>query len=146
MKKIDNKLLVGSLEECGLPDLKIDALSMRVDTGAKTSSLHVDNIEEFERNGELWVSFDIHPDIYNVTTIVKREAKVNAQRHIKSSNATRQKRYVIDTRIELGDQSWVIDLTLTDRSEMSYLMLLGRQAMEGRLIVDPEKEYLLKQD
>ncbi|WP_250657044.1 ATP-dependent zinc protease [Alkalimarinus coralli] len=146
MRKIDDKLLVGSLEECGLPDLKIDALSIRVDTGAKTSSLHVDNIEEFERDGELWVSFDIHPDIHSVTTIVKREAKVKGQRQIKSSNATRQKRCVIDTRIQLGDKEWTIELTLTDRSEMSYLMLLGRQAMEGRLIVDPEKEYLLKQD
>ena len=144
MKKIDNKLLVGSLEECDLPDLHIKALNIRVDTGAQTSSLHVDNIEEFERNDELWVSFDIHPDIHDVKNIVKREAKVQDQRRIKSSNATRQKRYVIDTHIRLGDKEWVIELTLTDRSEMSYLMLLGRQAMTGRVVVDPEHEYLLK--
>lgn len=146
MKKINGKLLVGSLEECGLPGLNIDAVDMRVDTGAQTSSIHVDNIEEFEKENELWVRFDIHPDIHNVDTIVQREAKVKAQRHIKSSNATRQKRYVIDTKIQLGDATWAIELTLTDRSAMSYLMLLGRQAMEGRLIVDPEKEYLLKED
>ncbi|UZE95393.1 ATP-dependent zinc protease family protein [Alkalimarinus alittae] len=146
MKKINDKLLVGSLEECGLPGLNIDAVDMRVDTGAQTSSIHVDNIEEFEKDNELWVRFDIHPDIHNVDTIVQREAKVKAQRHIKSSNATRQKRYVIDTKIQLGDATWAIELTLTDRSAMSYLMLLGRQAMEGRLIVDPEQEYLLKED
>ena len=144
MRKIDGKLLVGSLEECDLPGLNIEALNMRVDTGAQTSSIHVDNIEEFERENELWVRFDIHPDIHNVTTIVKREAKVKAQRHIKSSNATRQQRYVIDTKIKLGDAEWLIELTLTDRSAMSYLMLLGRQAMEGRLRVDPAQEYLLK--
>lgn len=144
MKKIDNKLLVGSLETCDLPNLKITELHMRVDTGAQTSSLHVDNIEEFEKNDELWVRFDIHPDIHNVQTIVRREARVKGQRHIKSSNATRQKRCVIDTLIRLGDQEWIIELTLTDRSEMSYLMLLGRQAMNGRLLVDPEYDYLLK--
>jgi len=144
MNNINDKLLVGSLEECDLPDLQISALNIRVDTGAQTSSLHVDNIEEFERNNELWVSFDIHPDIHNVTTIVKREAKVKDQRHIKSSNATRQKRCVINTHIRLGKKEWNIELTLTDRSEMSYLMLLGRQAMQGRLIVDPSQEYLLK--
>ena len=146
MKKINGKLLVGSLEECGLPGLNIDAVDMRVDTGAQTSSIHVDNIEEFEKENELWVRFDIHPDIHNVDTIVQREAKVKAQRNIKRSNETRQKRYVIDTKIQLGDATWAIELTLTDRSAMSYLMLLGRQAMEGRLIVDPEKEYLLKED
>lgn len=145
MRKIDGKLLVGATEECELPDLKIDALNMRVDTGAQTSSIHVDNIEEFEQGNELWVRFDIHPDIHNVSTIVQREAKVKAQRHIKSSNATRQRRYVIDTKIGLGDEVWSIELTLTDRSAMSYLMLLGRQAMEGRLIVDPGQEYLLKE-
>lgn len=144
MRKIDGKLLVGALEECELPGLNIESLDMRVDTGAQTSSIHVDNIEEFERENDLWVSFDIHPDIHNVDTIVQRQAKVKAQRHIKSSNATRQKRYVIDTNIKLGDTEWLIELTLTDRSAMSYLMLLGRQAMEGRLMVDPGEEYLLK--
>lgn len=146
MRKIDGKLLVGSLEECSLPSLNISALDMRVDTGAQTSSVHVDNIEEFEKDNALWVRFDIHPDIHNVTTIAQCEAKVKGQRHIKSSNATRQRRYVIDTDITLGDATWTIELTLTDRSAMSYLMLLGRQAMEGRLIVDPEQEYLLKND
>ncbi|MFD2229481.1 ATP-dependent zinc protease [Alkalimarinus sediminis] len=146
MRKIDGKLLVGAIEECDLPGLKIEALNMRVDTGAQTSSIHVDNIEEFEQDNELWVRFDIHPDIHNVSTIVQRQAKVKAQRHVKSSNATRQRRYVIDTKIKLGDAEWLIELTLTDRSAMSYLMLLGRQAMEGRLLVDPAQEYLLTKE
>lgn len=150
MKKINNKLLVGSLEECDLPDLEITNLNIRVDTGAQTSSLHVDNIEEFRKPGktkkdDLWVRFDIHPDIHNVDTIVKREARVKQQRQIKSSNATRQKRVVIDTTIRLGGEEWPIELTLTDRSGMTYLMLLGREAMNGRVIVDPELSYLLKQ-
>lgn len=138
-----NKCIVGALELCDLPDLSISRLNVRVDTGATTSSLHVDNIDEFERDGDTWVSFDIHPDIHDVTEIVRREAKVEAIRKVKSSTATMEKRYVITTQIIMAEMQWTIELTLTDRSEMSYLMLLGREAMKGRLIVDPEHEYLL---
>ncbi|WP_444993929.1 ATP-dependent zinc protease family protein [Aliikangiella sp. IMCC44359] len=137
------KMTVGALEFCSLPDLKIKDLHMRVDTGAKTSSLHVDNIKEQIKDGAKWVSFDIHPDYHDVDKIVRREAKVKAERKIKTSNEVSENRYVINTRICLKDQSWNIELTLTDRSNMSYLMLLGRQAMVGRIMVDPEHEYIL---
>lgn len=143
MKKYQNKPLVGSLELCDLPELSIQNLNIRVDTGAATSSLHVDNIEEFERDDDLWVSFDIHPDIHDVNEIVRREAKVQTIRKVKSSTATKERRYYIETPIEMAGMRWNIHLTLTDRSEMTYLMLLGREAMSGRLIVDPEHEYLL---
>lgn len=142
---LDNKMMVGSLEECDLPELHIFSLNMRVDTGAKTSSLHVDNIQLEEREGDDWVSFDIHPDIHNVTRHVRRAAKVKETRLIKSSNAEKEKRYVIETTICMGSRNWPIEVTLTDRSNMTYLMLLGREAMMGRLIVDPEQEYVLGQ-
>lgn len=138
-----NKHLVGALELCDLPELEIEGLNIRVDTGATTSSLHVDNIEEFKKAGKKWVRFDIHPNIHNVDEIVRREAKISAVKRVKSSTATLERRYVIETSIVLAGMQWVIQLTLTDRSEMTYLMLLGREAMAGRLIVDPEHEYLL---
>ncbi|MFY0700342.1 MAG: ATP-dependent zinc protease [Bermanella sp.] len=140
-----NKITLGALEVCNLPQLEISKLHMRVDTGAQTSSLHVDNIEEFQHNDELWVSFDIHPDVHNVDTVVRRKAKVHDTRVVKSSSGDKEKRHVIQTNIVLGDQSWPIHLTLTDRSSMTYLMLLGRQAMDGRILVDPSNEYLLGQ-
>jgi len=140
-----NKITLGALEVCNLPQLEISKLHIRVDTGAQTSSLHVDNIEEFQHNDELWVSFDIHPDVHNVDTVVRRKAKVHDTRVVKSSSGDKEKRHVIQTNIVLGDQSWPIHLTLTDRSSMTYLMLLGRQAMDGRILVDPSNEYLLGQ-
>lgn len=140
---LNNKILVGCTELCDLPDLEISRLNVRIDTGAKTSSLHVDNITEFRRDKKKWVSFDIHPNIHNVDQIVRREAKIKAKRIIKSSNATSQSRYVIETTFQLAGKSWTIQLTLTDRSDMTYLMLLGREAMENRIIVDPSEEYLL---
>lgn len=142
-KRRKHKMLVGALELCDLPDLEITHLNARIDTGAQTSSLHVDNIEEFEKDGEHWVSFDIHPDIHNVDTIVRRQAKIKGRRKIKSSNAQAEKRCVIATTLVMGGRRWRIQLTLTDRREMSYLMLLGRQAMLGKMMVDPEYEYLL---
>lgn len=143
MKIVESKQTVGCLELCDLPQLAIDNLNVRVDTGAKTSSLHVDNIEVHKRKGEKWVSFDLHPDSHDVAQVVRREAKVKDMRKIKSSTATLERRYVIETTIVMAGMDWTIQLTLTDRSEMTYLMLLGREAMQGRLIVDPEHEYML---
>ena len=137
------KIIVGALEQCALPDLEINNLHMRVDTGAKTSSLHVDNIQEFTREKERWVSFDIHPDHHDVDRVVRREARIKSTRTIKTSSEVAEKRYVIDTTIVINNSAWPIELNLTDRSNMSYLMLLGREAMAGRLIVDPEINYAL---
>jgi hypothetical protein len=141
--KRKRKMLVGALELCDLPDLEISNLNARIDTGAQTSSLHVDNIEEFDKDGQRWVSFDFHPDIHNVETIVRRQARMKGRRKIKSSNAQAEKRCVISTTFAIGGRRWRIQLTLTDRREMTYLMLIGRQAMRGKMMVDPEYEYLL---
>lgn len=142
-KIITAEIIVGAIEECDLPELHISSLNVRVDTGAKTSSLHVDNIESEDRGDDLWVSFDIHPDIHDVKRVVRRSAKVKEERSIKSSNASKENRFVIETTICMGTQSWSIEVTLTDRSSMSYLMLLGREAMQDRFLVNPSKEYLL---
>jgi|TARA_B110000503_G_C6886555_1_gene304957 hypothetical protein len=144
---MNSKQLVGALEQCDLPQLKLNSIETRVDTGATTSSLHVDNIVEFkkEKGKEKWVRFDIHPDTHDVSQVVQREAKVKSVRKVKSSNATHQRRLVIETDILIAGMRWCIELTLTDRSEMKYLMLLGREAMSGRLIVDPEHEFLLSE-
>ena len=74
---------------------------------------------------------------------MRREARVEGQKRVKSSTATLEKRYVIVTPIIMDGEQWDIQLTLTDRSEMTYLMLLGREAMSGHFIVDPEFDFLL---
>lgn len=137
------KLRIGALELCDLPELGIEKLHVRVDTGAATSSLHVDNIEEFRKSKRRYVSFDLHPDIHNVDRVIRTTAPVDGTKTIKSSSADTEKRVVITTLFRLAGREWPIKLTLTDRSEMTYLMLLGREAMEGRVVVDPEFEYIL---
>jgi len=137
-----DKLLIGALESVNLPELGITDLQVRVDTGAQTSSLHVDNLVRMKRESKTWVQFDLHLDAYNLDETRRCEAVVVDIRRVKSSNGEVQERYVISTRIEIGNRSWQILITLTDRSEMTYLMLLGREGMGDRVLVDPSRAYL----
>ncbi|HEY9135182.1 MAG TPA: ATP-dependent zinc protease [Pseudomonadales bacterium] len=141
-----NKLILGSIEVCDLPEIGISDLQIRVDTGAKTSSLHVDNLKKFTKKGKPWVRFDIHPDVYNIEKVTACESALHDVRSIKSSNGVVEERYVIKTLMSLGARSWPIEITLTNRSDMSYLMLLGRQGMGERVLVDPSKTFLLSKD
>lgn len=140
---MNDKMLIGSIEVCDLPDIGIKDLQVRVDTGAKTSSLHVDHLEKFTKNGKPWVRFDIHPDVYDIEKVTGCESALHDVRSIKSSNGVSEERYVIKTLIGFGEQSWPIEITLTNRADMSYLMLLGRQGMGDRVLVDPSKTFLL---
>tara|TARA_B100000446_G_C10461253_1_gene308939 strand:+ start:237 stop:674 length:438 start_codon:yes stop_codon:yes gene_type:complete len=140
---MQEKMIIGSIEICNLPDIGIRDLQIRIDTGAKTSSLHVDNLEKFTKTGKPWVRFDIHPDVYDIEKVTSCESALHDVRSIKSSNGVSEIRYVIKTKIQLSDQSWPIEITLTNRSDMSYLMLLGRQGMGERVVVDPSKSFLL---
>ena len=136
------KAIIGRLETIALPELAIADIQVRVDTGAKTSSLHVDNIVKFKKDGKIMVRFDLHPDVYNVDEMISCEAPIHDIRRVKSSNGTSEQRYVILTPVQLGDINWSIEITLTDRSDMSYLMLFGREAIGKRFLVDPSKVFV----
>ncbi len=136
------KAIIGRLETIALPELAITDLQVRVDTGAKTSSLHVDNITKIKSNGKIMVRFDLHPDVHNVENVVTCEAPLHDIRKVKSSNGTSEQRYVIATPVQLGSENWTIEITLTDRSDMNYLMLFGREAIGERFLVDPSKVFI----
>jgi len=138
-----NKMVIGNLENCDLPGLGIFDLQVRIDTGAKTSSLHVDNLSRYQKSGKPWVKFVIHSNIHNVEDVVECTAPLHDVRRIKSSNGASEERYVIKTAVHLGNKSWSIEITLTDRSDMSYLMLLGREAMKDKVLIDPSATFLL---
>jgi hypothetical protein len=140
---MNEKIIIGAIESCDLPDIGISDLHVRVDTGAQTSSLHVDNLKRYKENGKSCIKFDIHPDVHNVDTIVECKSKIHGIRKVKSSNGEIQERYVIKTLIRLDSMSWPIEITLTDRSDMSYLMLLGREGMGDRILVDPSENFII---
>jgi ribosomal protein S6--L-glutamate ligase len=138
-----NKIILGSEEWCSFPDLGIPAIKARVDSGAKTSALHAVNIVPFIKNDTNWVKFDINPIQNNLRTVKHCEALLIDKRIVKSSSGYREQRFVIQTTITIGDTNWNIEMTLTNRDSMGFRMLLGREAMSGRILVDPEQKYLL---
>lgn len=142
MSDSGNKIIVGSEEWCALPSLGIPAVKARVDSGARTSALHAFNVHPFRRGNTRWVSFEIHPLQKNRRTIIRCEAEVADQRVVKSSTGIGEKRYVIRTTLEHAGQSWEIELTLSNRDSMGYRMLLGREAMQGRVMVDPAASFI----
>ncbi|WP_211047397.1 30S ribosomal protein S6--L-glutamate ligase [Lutibacter sp. B1] len=134
------KLLIGSEEWCNLPDLGIPAIKARVDSGAKTSSIHAVNISTFKRDGHKWVRYEVFPLQDNRRVSIHCESKIVNTRYIKSSTGVSEKRYIIKTPLTLGNDTWDIEITLANRDSMGYRMLLGREAMIGRTVIDPSQE------
>lgn len=140
---IEDKIIIGSEEWFSLPDLGIPTIKARIDSGAKTSALHAMNITTFLKNETNWVKFEINPIQNNAKTVVSCEAEYIDKRIVKSSSGFREYRYVIISKLKIGNEIWPIQMTLTNRKSMGFRMLLGREAMSGKVLVDPEKKYLL---
>ncbi|MGL4381707.1 MAG: ATP-dependent zinc protease family protein [Vibrio sp.] len=137
------KMLVGWREELTLPGLGIARIKAKIDTGARTSCLHAFKVEHFTKGSVPWVRFWIHPIQNNVELINVCEAEVIDQRSVRDSGGHQEQRYVIRTDVSLGDQTWPIEITLTNRENMAFRMLLGRTAMRHRIIVDPTQSFLI---
>ncbi len=129
------KPVLGYTEFVHLPDFGIQCYA-KVDTGACTSSLHADNIETFERDGVLWVRFTVVFDNDQHTLNQICEAPVVARRKIASSNGHRSTRYIIRSYLTAAGNTWPIEISLSNRGSMKYPMLIGRQAIAGRFLVD----------
>ncbi len=134
--------IVGWREWVALPDLGLPAVKAKVDTGAKTSSLHAFGIERFRQDGRERVRFGVHPLQENERLVVRAVADVADERLVVSSNGHEELRVVIRTTLHLGGGAWPAELTLTDRRTMRLRMLLGRQALRDRLLVDAGVSYL----
>ena len=137
------KTIIGCEEWLSLDDIKIPAIKARVDSGAKTSAIQASNIKRITRNGEAWVTFDVNPIQDNLSLNVSCESKVIDTRIVRSSSGESQKRYVIKTKLKLGLEEFEIELNLADRDGMEYRMLLGREAIINRYLVDASKSFVL---
>lgn len=138
-----DKSEIGWKEWVALPSLGIPAIKAKVDTGARTSTLHAFYIEEYSDNGNNYVRFRIHPLRNRDDIELGCEAPVIDKRVVRDSGGHAEERYVISSDISLGERKWPIEITLTNRDDMLFRMLLGRRAMiEGGLVVNPATAYI----
>lgn len=137
------KSMVGWKEYIALPDLGIDRLKCKVDTGAKNSALHAFEIEEFCRQGEKWIRFKLHMSKKDLNKIRTCEAKVFDKRTVSDSGGNLTERYFIRTTMKIGSKTIKAQLSLTSRDTMAFKMLLGRTALrKAEFVVDPAAEFL----
>jgi hypothetical protein len=135
------KPLIGWREWVAFPDLGIGEIKAKIDTGARTSSLHASRIQTFTRDGEQWVRFEVHPYQRDAKRTVTAEAPLLGHRSVRSTSGHDMLRPVISTDLELAGTRRAIELTLSNRDAMGFRLLLGRRALR-RYHIDPGKSYL----
>lgn len=138
----NDKIVLGWREWVALPELGLDKIKAKVDTGARTSALHAFELRTFSDRGVARVEFKMHPNQRDTETVVVCTADIKDERVVTDSGGHKEMRCVIETPVRIGAQTWPIELTLTSRDDMLFRMLLGRTAMQGRVVVDPSRSYL----
>jgi hypothetical protein len=135
------RIVLGWRERLALPQLGIDLLRAKLDTGARSSSLHVDTLETFQRDGAVWLRFTVSGRHRQQVPAMLCEAPALDRRMVTDTGGRSAARWFIRTDVLLGGRLFPIDINLTDRRHMLFPMLLGRSALDGRFAVDPALSY-----
>ena len=134
--------VIGWREWIALPEYGVSAIKAKVDTGARTSALHAFQLVVTEEETGPVARFEIHPEQRTASGAVEVSAPVIGWRRVRSSNGEVQERPVIHTHLALGEACWPVEMTLTNRDEMGFRMLLGRAAVRRRFLIDPGRSYV----
>ncbi len=135
--------MIGWREWADLPDFDVTGVNAKIDTGAKSSAIHAFRIREVVIDGVDYAEFFLHPVQRRKKPEIYCRAPLVDRRVIRSSNGQEEERYVVETRLRLGERLWKIDLTLTNRDAMGFRLLLGRDALRRKFYIDPGASYLL---
>ncbi len=135
-------LIIGWREIVALPNLGISQIKAKIDTGARSSALHAFHLQQFQRDEQDMIRFQVHPYQRDSKHTVTAEAQLLEYREVRNSGGKVQLRPAILTNVELDGVQWQIELTLTNRDVMGFRMLLGRQAVRDRFLVAPGKSFL----
>lgn len=141
---LESLTIIGSEEWCVFKELGIPAIKARVDSGAKTSSIQATNIKIVNKGTQEWVKFEVSPLQENRSIAIECQARLVDRRMVKSSSGISEERLVIRTPVNMGDSVFDIELTLANRDTMEFRMLLGREALNERFIVNPAVNYQLQ--
>lgn len=134
--------ILGWREWVALPDLGIDRIKAKIDTGARTSALHGFEVHTETVDGNDIVRFKIHPNQKDNDSVIECTAPLLEEREVKDSGGHAERRYVIETTVEVAGKPIKAEVTLTNRDEMGFRMLVGRTTMNGLFMVDPARSYL----
>lgn len=138
--------VIGWREWVGLPEFGIPSIKAKVDTGARTSSIHAKHIQRFQDRGRAMVQFVIHPVQRSTRSPQTVTAEIADERKVRSSGGRARRRPVIVTPVELANHTWAIELTLANRDMMGFRLLLGRQALKQRFLVHPGRSFVTSPD
>lgn len=138
---ITEQTVVGWREWVQIPQVDVPWIKAKIDTGAKTSAIHAFDLRSFDRDGRDWVSFAVHPWQATAQDEVAVELPVHDSRSVRSSSGHEEQRYVVRLPVVLGGREVPVEVTLTDRDEMGFRMLIGREALVQGFLVDPALSY-----
>lgn len=142
-KKLVKKQIIGWREWAAFPDLGVQHIKAKIDTGARSSALHAFDIQCYTtKSGILRAKFILHPLQRNNKYCIPCHADVIDQRYVKSSSGQQELRITILTNLQLGTRIWPIEITLTNRDTMGFRLLIGRTALRKKFLVDPQRSYL----
>ena len=141
-KPTTHKPMLGWREWVALPEFGIAQIKAKIDTGARSSALHAETLEPYRKGGENWLMFTVQPKQKQGDLLIECHAPIKDRRLVSDSGGHKQRRYVIETQLLFGQHLIQAEITLTNRDSMRFRMLLGRTAMNGHFIIDPNGSYL----
>ena len=140
-----NLPIIGRLEHIDFPEWDLYDIDAKIDTGAYTSSLHCHHIKAYEKDGEEFVKFNLLDPSHETYNDKLFKLPIHRKKVVKSSNGETEERFVVKTKVKMFDRLLTAELSLTDRSEMRYPVLVGRKLLNGRFLVDASRKYLSKE-
>ncbi len=138
--KVSSLPLLGWCEWLALPDLGLECVEAKIDTGARSSCLHAESWQRFQRHGAEWVRFQLR---MHGATLHQAEVQITDRRAVRDSGGHVTERLFFVTQVRVGDAQFDIEMNLANRRDLRYPMLLGRTALAGRYWVDAQEKYLL---
>lgn len=136
-----SQAILGWREWVTLPELNLEHIKAKIDTGARSSALHAFAIEPYRKQNQRWVMFAIHPEQNNTELVIECHAAIKDRRMVSDSGGHKQRRYVIETQLLLGSAIISAEMTLTNRDSMLFRMLIGRTTLNDRFLIDPSASF-----